>query len=411
MKKILLGLLIILVVGGAVLAFLYRKNLEGIKPVFQTPDVSITEVFEQKDNPTLQADLPKVDFPLQLPEGFEIALYATNTPGARVLRMLDNNVIVSLPKEGKVVMLVDENKDGKVETIKTLLSELELPHGLEVQLQGAEEILYVAEMRTLWKYDYNKNTKELINKTKITDLAGGGRHTSRTLLQKENQIYVSIGSSCDVCHEEDPRQGTVQVWDGTELKPFAIGLRNAVFMAVHPVTGKIWVTEMGRDRLGDNLPPDEINILEAEKNYGWPICYGKNIHDTNFDKRTYIRNPCLEPFETPAYIDLPAHSAPLGLAFIPADSEWPEEYWNNLLISYHGSWNRSVPTGYKIVRYRLDENGNYSGTAPQEEDFVSGWLDDGKSYGRPVDLLVQKDGSMYVSDDKAGVIYKITYKK
>jgi glucose/arabinose dehydrogenase len=173
-------------------------------------------------------------------------------------------------------------------------------------------------------------------------------------------------------------------------------------MAINPHSGAIWGTEMGRDLLGDNIPPDEINIIKEGANYGWPICYGKNIHDTEFDKNTYFRNPCMEPFETPSSIDVPAHSAPLGLAFIP--KSWPTEYRNDLLVAYHGSWNRSVPTGYKIVRYRFDANGTYQGV----EDFITGWFTkDGTALGRPVGIVIATNGMTYISDDKAGVIYRL----
>jgi glucose/arabinose dehydrogenase len=173
-------------------------------------------------------------------------------------------------------------------------------------------------------------------------------------------------------------------------------------MAIHPVSGDIWATEMGRDGLGDNLPPDEINVIHEGKFYGWPICYGKNVHDAAFDTNTYIRNPCQEPTETPSTIDLQAHSAPLGIAFVPEEG-WPEDYWYNALVSYHGSWNRSEPTGYKIMRYKLDARGNYLGS----EDFLSGFLTKSGALGRPVDILIQPAGTIYVSDDKAGVIYRI----
>jgi len=218
-----------------------------------------------------------------------------------------------------------------------------------------------------------------------------------------------VGSTCNVCNEKDWRRAKILVsnTDGSDLKVFASGLRNSVFMALHPVTQQVWATEMGRDLLGDDIPPDEINIVEEGKFYGWPTCYGKNIHDTNFDKNTYIRNPCDEKFgEIPSYIDLQAHSSPLGLAFIPANSMWPEEYWNDLLVAYHGSWNRTEPTGYKIMRFLLDEKGNYVG----REDFISGWLTkDNRALGRPVDILIQPNGTMYISDDKAGVIYRVVY--
>ena len=203
--------------------------------------------------------------------------------------------------------------------------------------------------------------------------------------------------------------------DGSDFKEYARGLRNAVFFTWSYVDGRMWATEMGRDYLGDYLPPDEINIISLSTpkvsgrnsipNFGWPTCYGKNIHDTDFDKNTYIRNPCMEPFEAPSYIDLPAHSAPLGLAFVPEEG-WPQEYWYNLFVSYHGSWNRTVPDGYKVVRMKLDAKGNYLGV----EDFITGWLTpDNQALGRPVDILVQPGGMMYISDDKAGVIYRVTY--
>jgi len=192
--------------------------------------------------------------------------------------------------------------------------------------------------------------------------------------------------------------------DGSDFREFASGLRNSVFLASHPQTEKIWATEMGRDLLGDDIPPEEINILEEGKNYGWPYCYSQNVHDDNFDAQKTVN--CTG--KTPPHIEIQAHSAPLGLAFVPEDSNWPEEYKNNLLVSYHGSWNRSVPTGYKIVRYKLDEAGNI---LVAQEDFITGWLQGSTgaaALGRPVDIVFH-EGVMYVSDDKAGVIYKVTY--
>jgi len=170
---------------------------------------------------------------------------------------------------------------------------------------------------------------------------------------------------------------------------------------------------MGRDNIGDDLPPDEINIIEnlstssgqnSIPNFGWPICYGKNIHDSDFDKNVYIRDPCAD--KIPSHIDLQAHSAPLGLAFVPEEG-WLQDYWHNLFVAYHGSWNRSEPTGYKVVRIKLDSKGNYLGI----EDFITGWLTKDGALGRPVDILVQPGGIMYITDDKAGVIYKVTYKE
>jgi len=194
--------------------------------------------------------------------------------------------------------------------------------------------------------------------------------------------------------------------DGSDFKKVASGLRNAVFMATNPIGGEIWVTEMGRDNLGDDLPPDEINIIEEGKNYGWPYFYGKNIKD----QKHGLAEPPVDWITEPSYIDLPAHSAPLGLAFVPEGPPaggWPEEYWNNLIVALHGSWNRTEPTGYKLVRIKLNQRGEFEGM----EDFISGWLaKDGKTaLGRPVDVIFQSNGMLYISDDKAGVIYKVEY--
>ena len=214
-----------------------------------------------------------------------------------------------------------------------------------------------------------------------------------------------MGSSCDVCEEKDPRYASILAVDadGGELTTFASGLRNPVFMAVHPLSKHVWATEMGRDYLGDDLPPDEINIILKGGHYGWPCCYGKRVHDDNFDPTGTHREFCGETI--PAFIDIPAHSAPLGLAFFP--KEWPEEFRHDLLVAYHGSWNRTEPTGYKVVRHRLDSAGN----PVDAEDFITGWLTPAGALGRPVDILISPDGVIYISDDHAGVVYRVVYEK
>jgi len=235
----------------------------------------------------------------------------------------------------------------------------------------------------------------------INDLPTGG-HFTRTIKVRNNSLFISIGSSCNVCYEKDERRAAIIRCDlnGTGCRVFARGLRNAVGFIFHPVTGKMYSTDNGRDWLGENLPPDEINLVEDGKNYGWPVCYGKNIHDTDFDKNVYIRNPCMEPFEMPSLVDLQAHSAPLGLAFYYGNS-FPQEYRGDLFVAYHGSWNRLEPTGYKIVSIDMDTF--------TVKDFATGWLDGTNVRGRPVDIIVADDGSLLVSDDNAGKIYRIYY--
>lgn len=410
MKKIILGAVAAIFLAAAGWGiFYFWKNFGGFWRNVSEPSVNIVNSLENQNVPPQKIIPP--DFPLTLPNGFSISIFAKGLGAPRVIISDEaGRMLTSITGAGKVVALPDENKDGVADRNIVVLSGLNNPHGLAVRCENEKCSLYVAESDKLSVYDYDQEKASATNGKKIIDLPSGGRHFTRTLQffpSDPQKILIAVGSSCDVCNESDARRAKVLVVDVAtgESKVFASGLRNSVFMTRHPVTGEIWATEMGRDFLGDNLPPDEINIIKEEKNYGWPNCYGKNMHDTVFDKNTYIRNPCMEPFETPSHIDIPAHSAPLGLDFIAAGRGWPADFQNNLLVAYHGSWNRSAPTGYKIVRYKLDANGEYLG----EENFISGWLTrDGEVLGRPVGILFFGDAA-YVSDDKAGVIYKITY--
>jgi glucose/arabinose dehydrogenase len=351
---------------------------------------------------------------LVLPPEFSISIFAEGLKNPRTLvKDPTGTLLTSIPAEGRVVALPDDNKDGKSDRTITIAEGLNNPHGLAFHCTASSCTLFIAETNKVAAYDYDAQSKKISNGRKILDLPASGGHSTRSLLifpyKNETKLLISVGSSCNVCREEDPRRAAVLIsdLDGKNSKVFARGLRNAVFLARHPITGNVWVTEMGRDLLGDNIPPDEINILKEDGNYGWPNCYGKNDHDGAFDKNVYIRNPCMDPFETSSYIDIPAHSAPLGLAFIP-EKGWPIEYQHDLLVAYHGSWNRTEPTGYKIVRYTLDRDGtimaNHAG-----EDLISGWLSKDGVSGRPADILAEENGVLYISDDRAGMIYRAVY--
>jgi len=426
MKKILIIVIGIIVVSGIIWAgIFYWQNLRGVWPAVLPPTGNIAEVINQSaDNTT--------GLPLKLPPGFSISIFAKGLINPRVMTFdPDSNLLVSITSEGKVAALPDKDVNGVADSVAIVVGGLNRPHGLAFRCEGNAAVqkcfLYIAESDQIAVYDYDRENLRAANKRKIADLPNGGEHFTRTIgfgpdpltgRGQVNRLYVSIGSDCNVCNESDMKRAKIFSMnpDGSDFKEFAKGLRNTVFFTWHPVTGQMWGTDMGRDFLGDDLPPDEINILAANKNYGWPVCYGQNIHDSVFDKNIYIRNPCMEPFETPSHIDIPAHSAPLGLAFVPEDIEkgkfgfgpaWPKEYWNNLLVAYHGSWNRSAPIGYKVVRYKLDQQGKYLGV----EDFITGWLaSDGQALGRPAGILVLPGGFVYISDDKAGVIYRVSYK-
>lgn len=421
-KARLMILGVILIIAASVAAVFYWKYFRGVWPAI-LPPISVTPMTSVTPLPSGAIPQNTTGMPLMLPSGFSISIFASGLADPRVMAYdPDGNLLVSIPSEGKVVAVPDKDANGVADKTVIVVSGLNKPHGLAFRCEGgatAQECkLYIAESDQIAMFDYDREKMVVSNKKKIIDLPNGGEHFTRTIgFGPDGRLYVSIGSDCNVCVEADNMRAKIFFMnsDGSDFKEFAHGLRNTVFFTWHPVTREMWGTDMGRDFLGDDLPPDEINILKEGGNYGWPICYGKNIHDTNFDKNTYIRNPCLSPFETPSYIDIPAHSAPLGLAFVPKDTEkgklgtnavWPENYWYNLFVAYHGSWNRTDPTGYKVVRYKLDANGNYLGV----EDFITGWLKPGDgAYGRPADIMVLPGGIMFITDDKAGSIYRVSY--
>jgi glucose/arabinose dehydrogenase len=356
-----------------------------------------------------QAEKTRFDLArLKAPPGFHISVFSDELDTPRMLIFSPGGVLlVSEPDEGKVVALPDPKHSGKSARTVNVLEGLNEPHGLAFY----EGKLYVAENDKVRRYDWDEANLRASNPVKLTDLPVGGGHSTRSLLFHGGKMYVSAGSSCNVCIEKDPRRAAVMEFnpDGSSQKIFAKGLRNAVGLAVNPKTDTVWVTVNGRDWLGDDLPPETIYDLGKDGgDGGWPYCYGDRVPDSNFTKSGDDRcKNVLEP-----KVLMQAHSAPLGLAFYEG-TEFPPEYRNNIFVAFHGSWNRSVPTGYKVVRVKLDDKGQPLGGA---EDFITGWLAPGEKrqgrwMGRPVGIAFGGDGAMYLSDDAGGVIYRVTYAK
>ncbi len=345
---------------------------------------------------------------LKAPPGFHISVFAQEIDGPRMMAFSPGGVLlVSESGEGKVVALPDPKHAGKAERTVTVLEGLNEPHGFGFY----ERKLYVAENDKVRRYDWDEANLRASNPKSLADLPGSGGHSTRTLLFHGGKMYVSAGSSCNVCIEKDPRRAAVTEFnpDGSGQKIFAKGLRNAVGLAVNPKTDTVWATVNGRDWLGDDLPPDVIVDLGKDGgDFGWPYCYGDRVPDSNFTKPG--DNRCQNVIRPK--VQTPAHSAPLGLAFYEG-SEFPAEYRNNIFVAFHGSWNRSIPTGYKVVRVKLDDKGQPQGGA---QDFITGWLAPGETkkgrwMGRPVGIVFGADGAMYLSDDSAGVIFRIIWGK
>ena len=383
--------------------------------------------------------LPNGEEPLFLnvADGFTISIVARDLENPRVI-LFDSKgrMLVSETKAGRVSILAGSEFENK----HVLIDGLKSPHGLDFYKDSktGTTYLYIAETHQVARYSYDVNAGKLTDTVgkNITNLPADGGHFTRTIAfgpnfrksqiigtintQVDTKLYISVGSSCDVCVEDSTwKRAAILESDpeGSYTAEFAGGLRNSVFFTFHPKTKEIWATDMGRDNLGDNLPPDEINIIKVAgpedkfgaRRYGWPFCYGNQVKDKTFNpekiERIDLSSDCAKT-ELPI-IQIPAHSAPLGLAFTPSAKGWPKEWEGDLLVALHGSWNSTVPVGYKIVRYNLDANDKVLSQKP--EDFISGWLrDDGKISGRPVDLKFDSSGSLYVSDDSAGIIYRVT---
>jgi glucose/arabinose dehydrogenase len=298
------------------------------------------------------------------------------------------------------VRLPDEDGDGRSDRAEVIAGDLNRPSSLAFHPSGA---LYVAETGQVWRLTGPDaagvfTQRELL----IEGLPTSGTHRTRTLLFSPDgaELYLSVGSSCNVCDEDDPRRAAILRYDpdGAGELLYAVGLRNAVGLAWQPGTDRFWASNNGRDLIGDDLPPDTIHLIRENIDYGWPRCHAGRIVDPNMGEPDSCDGiPAAE-------VELQAHSAPLGLTFYTGGM-FPSEYRGSLFVAYHGSWNRREPTGYKIVRIPVEAD-----TTGPVEDFAVGWLrPDGSNWGRPVDVITAPDGSLFVSDDAGGRVYRISY--
>jgi glucose/arabinose dehydrogenase len=312
----------------------------------------------------------------------------------------DGSLYVANRAAGQVLRLPDKNKDGQADSLDVVADGLDSPNSLAFYKDGS---LYVSEITRVWRLSQPNAQGVFQNRQVVIDgLPGSLDHVTRTLLFSPDYsaLYVSIGSSCNVCQEQDKRRAAIMVYnpDGSGGRIFASGLRNAVGITFRPGTQELWATDNGRDYLGDNLPPETVYLVLDGKDYGWPRCHAGRIIDPDFG----YPGSC-NGIQAPL-IEMQAHMAPLGLTFY-SGSQFPAEYKNNLFIALHGSWNRTSKVGYKVMRVPI--NGNIIG---KPEDFASGWLGgNGSVGGRPVDVITAPDGSLFISDDSQGIIYRIFY--
>ncbi|GAC1542402.1 MAG: sorbosone dehydrogenase family protein [Herpetosiphon sp.] len=333
-------------------------------------------------------------YPLTAPSGFEVSVLATGLGAARGMALdRDGRVYVTDIDGGRVLRLAETPDAQGLRAAEVVASKLNQPHGIVFH----DDQMYVGETQQIVRFVRNGagwGSKEIV----IPKLPTGGHRTRSMVFGADGKLYVSVGSSCNVCIEQDERRAAIWQYnaDGSGGRLFSRGLRNAVGIAVRPGSNEIWVTNNGRDNMGDDVPPDTLNVLKDGEDFGWPRCHAGRIVDPEFGRERGCAGAAK------ATQEIQAHSAPLGLAFYEGRG-FAEPYRTSLFVAFHGSWNRSIATGYKVARMSVDAQGRPGPV----EDFVVGWYRNGAAWGRPVDILVAPDGSLLVSDDMGGRIFRI----
>ncbi|MBW2279753.1 MAG: PQQ-dependent sugar dehydrogenase [Deltaproteobacteria bacterium] len=339
---------------------------------------------------------------IELPPGFRIDTFATGLRNARFMRFSGaGDLLVSSPREGTIFLLEpDRDGDGATDGQRVLLDGLNRPHGFDFH----EGWLYVGETDAIRRIRFNPETGAVDGELEpvVTGLPEGGNHWTKTVrFGPDGWMYVSVGSSCNVCDEEDERRAAMLRFrpDGSDAQVYARGLRNSAGFDFHPRTGELWATDNGRDLLGDDFPPCEFNRVVEGADYGWPYANGMKQPDPDFGAG---RDAEIAASVAPEH-GFVAHTAPLGMTFYRGEG-FPARYRGAAFVAQHGSWNRSTKSGYRVVLLEWDDAGTIL-----ESDFAVGFEKDEQVIGRPVDVAEGPDGALYVSDDYTGAVYRIEY--
>lgn len=340
---------------------------------------------------------------ITLPPNFTLSVYAKEVENARQLALGARGTVFVGSQAGNVYAVVDRDQDHQADAVVTIAEGLYRPNGVAFR-DGA---LYVAEINRILRFDQiEERLENPPQPVVVTDSLPRDRWHGWKFIAfgPDGMLYVPVGAPCNTCVKDDERYASILQMkpDGSNLKVFARGIRNTVGFDWHPGTKEIWFTDNGRDMLGDDIPPDELNRApQAGMHFGFPYCHAGDIPDPEFGSQ----RKCNE-FTSPAQ-KLGPHVAAIGMRFYTG-TMFPEEYRKQIFIAEHGSWNRSEPLGYRIMLVRLDESGTH---AVKYETFAEGWLRNGRAWGRPADVLVMPDGALLVSDDSANMIYRISHKK
>jgi len=331
---------------------------------------------------------------IRLPEGFRIEVYATGLKTARGLSFAPDGTLFVGSKSGEVYAV---RPNGETLTVTRGLN---MPVGLD--FFGGD--LYISSISEIVKIEdvlanLNTNPKPRV----LIDTLPRDRHHGWKFIKvgPDRKLYVPVGAPCNVCQQEDERYASIlrMNLDGSNVELVASGVRNTVGFDWHPLTGELWFTDNGRDLMGDDIPPDELNRApRAGLHFGFPYLHGSSVKDPRF----WAVRPTGVEFQPPEH-EFPAHVAALGMRFYTAD-QFPEEYRGGIFVAQHGSWNRSQKIGYRVSFLRLQGN-----RVVEERIFAEGWLEGQRSWGRPADVEIGPDGALYVADDSASAVYRISY--
>ena len=375
----------------------YDIRFEQLSPPFATPSANnVPNVTKRPDGATLH-----------LPPGFSIAEYASGLDDPRNMLLAPNgDVLLAEPAAGRVTVLRDANRDGVAELRYTLIDGLNEPYGLA--FRGS--YLYIGDVDAIVRVPYSAGqTRINTEPQRIAPLPSGGSHTTRGVVfnRAGTKMYVSIGAASNVNSGEPPERAAIVEFnpDGTGKRIFASGLRNPVGMAWEPVTGALWTAVNERDGMGEDQVPDYVTEVHDGAFYGWPYAF-IGAHE---DSRRRGERPDLVRKTIAPDLLFQAHSAALGITFYEGRM-FPPEYRGSAFVAFHGSWNRALRTGYKVVSIPF-RNGRPKGGY---DDFVTGWMTDERSrnvWGHPVGVLVLADGSLLISDDGAGKVWRVTYSR
>lgn len=374
----------------------------------QPTPLKVLEVVSHTAKPQQRAFSRERLRQLKMPTGFRINVFATGLRNPRVMVVApDGTVYVTRRDQNDVVMLRDRNGDGRADQMRVVASNLPFVHG--IALRGNR--LYFAATRRLWTARLRPDGTVSKPQLRLDDLPDMGQHPNPTLaFGPDRMLYMSVGSTCNACNEPNDESATILRIQPDTLRRtvYASGLRNTIGFDWNRTTHEMWGMDNGRDLLGDDLPPEELNRILPGRNYGWPFAFGNKKTDgvlfPNHPKGSITQREFVAKSQAPL-LTYQAHSAPMTMAFYHG-SQFPAEYRGDAFVAMRGSWNRNPPTGYKVVRIRFQD-----GKPKRIEDFLSGFLTEGGRafFARPVGVAVARDGALLISDDTNGVIYRVLY--